>query len=174
MTVVVATLPPAAVVRHETSVVVTRQGGETAAVRQKAATSVAILRGVPGQRGLQGIPGPAGGAAIQRIAGAVLSALRLVYELDGAVYPLDWADADHMDLLLGITLTAADAGSTVNVQRSGVVDDAGWNWTPGRVYLGADGALTQTPPAGGFDVLIGVAVSATCLLLNIQDPIELE
>lgn len=136
-----------------------------------------VLLEVAGQGppGIQGPPGPAGGSSLQRTAGETVSALRVAYEHDnGRVYALDYADADHIDALLGITLTAADAGQPVNVQRSGAIDDDGWNWTPGRVFLGAGGALTQSPPADGFDVLIGVAVSATRLILNLQDPIELE
>lgn len=130
--------------------------------------------GGQGPPGRPGEPGPAGGAAVQRVTGETLSALRAVYELGGQVFTLDYRDEAHIDLILGITLTAADAGAPINVQRSGALDDGGWNWTPGRVWLGADGALTQTPPADGFDVLLGAAVSATRITLNITDPIELE
>ena len=132
-----------------------------------------ILAGQRGPAGV-GIPGPAGGSAFQRTAGETLSALRVVYELDGTVHPLDYRDDDHIDLLLGITLTAADTGELLNVQRSGPLDDSSWNWTPGRIWLGADGALTQIYPVDGYDVLIGSAVSATRILLNLQDPIDLE
>jgi hypothetical protein len=111
---------------------------------------------------------------VQRTAGVNLSALRAVYELDGLVRPLGADDAVHIDLLLGITLTAAQAGEPVNVQRLGAIEDSGWNWVPGRVYLGANGALTQTPPASGFDLLIGSATSPTRIALNLQDPISLE
>jgi hypothetical protein len=97
-----------------------------------------------------------------------------VYELDGAVHALSADDALHIDLLLGITLTAAQAGDPVNVQRLGAIEDDSWNWVPGRVYLGAEGALTQTPPTSGFDLLIGAATSATRIALNLQDPISLE
>lgn len=133
-----------------------------------------VTHGEQGPPGLPGAPGPAGGSAFQRIAGETLSALRAVYELDGVVRYLDSSDADHIDLLLGLTLTAATPGAPVNIQRSGPIDDAGWNWAPGPVWLGADGTLTQTPPADGYDVLIGAAMSATRLTLNIQDPITLE
>ena len=133
-----------------------------------------VEQGGQGPPGPPGVPGPAGGSALQRLAGETLSALRLVYELDGEVFALDSGDADHIDMLLGITLTAAAAGEPVNVQRYGVIYDAGWSWTPGRVWLGVDGRLTQTPPADGFDVLIGSATSATRITLNLTDPIELE
>ena len=129
---------------------------------------------VAGQRGKQGIPGPAGGAAVERVAGETISALRVVYELNGQVFALDYRDTEHVDLLLGVTLTAADAGQPVNVQRLGAVDDGGWSWQPGRVWLGATGSLTQTPPTDGFDVLIGAAVASGRLLLTLQDPLELE
>ena len=92
----------------------------------------------------------------------------------GDFYEMFGPDAETGSRLLGITLTAAGPGEPVNVQRSGVLDDAGWSWTPGRVWLGVDGRLTQTPPADGFDVLIGAATSATRITLNLTDPIELE
>ena len=121
-----------------------------------------------------GIPGPAGGSAVQRLAGETLSALVAVYELAGVVFRLDQADGEHIALLLGITLTAADAGAKLNIQRTGVIDDAAWAWNIGRVWLGTDGALTQVPPTQGFNLLIGAAVSPTRLILNLQDPIDLE
>ena len=121
-----------------------------------------------------GIPGPAGGSAFQRTAGQRLSALRAVYEVDGMVYPLDHTDAANIDLMVGLTLTAAEEGAAINIQASGPLDDAGWHWTPGRLWLGADGTLTQTPPTTGFNLLVGAAVSSTRIILNLQDPIELE
>lgn len=132
-----------------------------------------ILAGQRGQEGPQGIPGPAGGTAVARVAGETLSALRVVYEIDGEVFLLDSTDDVHIDQLLGLTITSGNASENVNVQLVGAVDDASWSWTPGRVYLGANGFLTQTPPDAGYLVLVGYAVSATRLILNIQDNIEL-
>lgn len=130
------------------------------------------------EQGLPGPPGPigpAGGIAVSRNTDGPLSALLIVWEdTDGTVRPLDRSDGDHIDLLCGLTLTATGSAGMVNVQRSGTVDDSSWSWTPGRVYLGANGTLTQTPPVDGFSVLVGVAVSPTRLILNVQDPIELE
>jgi hypothetical protein len=127
-----------------------------------------------GEQGPPGPPGPSGGSARQRLAGESVSALRVVYEVAGNVYPLDYRDDAHIDLLLGISLTAAPAGGALNIQRSGVLEDAAWSWAPGRLYLSASGSLTQTPPADGFLVLIGAATSATSITLNLQDPIDLE
>ena len=130
------------------------------------------------EQGPPGPPGPAGpsGATtfVRQSAGA-LSAMRIVWEDEaGVVFALDSADDGHIDLLCGITLTATSDAGPVTVQRTGAVDDSAWDWTPGRVYLGANGAPTQSPPTTGFDVLIGTAVSPTRIILNFQDPIDLE
>lgn len=142
-------------------------------VEPQQAPAVVVAGGRQGVAGRPGVPGPAGGSAFQRQAGESISALRVVYELDAQVFYLDYRDEAHIYLMLGLTLTSANGGDLINVQRSGSIDDASWSWTPGPVWLGATGALTQNPPADGFDVLIGAAVSATRITLNLQQPIEL-
>lgn len=129
-----------------------------------------------GRAGPPGPPGPVGDATFLRTSAGALSALRAVWEdSTGVVHLLDYRDAGHIDLLAGITVTAAGAaGQPVTVQRSGVLDAAGLGLAPGRVWLGAEGALTQTPADDGFDVLIGTAVAPGRLILNPQDPINLE
>lgn len=164
----------AVVVEGDSAPLVIEHLREYAVTVEAPADVLVVTMGDQGPPGIPGAPGPEVGAAVQRQAGETLSALRAVYELDGQVLYLDYRDAAHIDLLLGITLTAADADAPVNVQHSGPIDDSGWNWTPGRIWLGIDGALTQTPPADGHDVLLGAAVSATRITLNITDPIDLE
>ena len=129
-----------------------------------------------GPPGPPGIPGPAGGQVLQRLAGVDTSALLVVYEdLFGAVWPADPDAESDVLALLGVTVSAAMSGQPINVQRVGFIDDAAWQLQPGkRVYLGGQGRLTQEPPQAGYDVLIGMAITSTRLLLNIQDPIELE
>ncbi|KTT33846.1 hypothetical protein SB18R_03225 [Pseudomonas oryzihabitans] len=129
-----------------------------------------------GQRGFPGPvgpPGPAGGAAFQRLAGESLSALRYCYEVGGQVFPLDNQDATHIDLAAGLALSASAIGDLVNLQMSGPVDDSHWAWTPGPLWLGAAGALTQQPPTQGFLLQVGSALSPTRILLNPGQPIEL-
>lgn len=129
-----------------------------------------------GPPGPPGIPGPAGGQVLQRLAGMDTSALLVVYEdLFGAVWPADPDAESDVLALLGVTVSAAVAGQPINLQRMGFIDDAAWQLQPGkRVFLGGQGRLTQEPPQAGYDVLIGMAITSTRLLLNIQDPIELE
>lgn len=132
-----------------------------------------VVSGGQGPAGGQGIPGPAGGSALQRAAGEELSALLVVYEENSKVYRLLPDDDEHIFQALGLTMTAAGIDDEINVQRSGPIDDSGWSWTPGPVWLGSSGNLTQTPPVGGNDLMVGVALSATRILLDLQQPIDL-
>lgn len=137
---------------------------------------VLLTEAQQGPPGPAGIPGPAGGQVLQRKAGMDTSALLVVYEdLFGSVWPADPDVESDVLALLGVTVSAAVAGQPINVQRLGHIDDEAWQLQPGkRVFLGGQGRLTQEPPQAGYDVLIGMAISQTRLLLNIQDPIELE
>lgn len=164
----------AVAVRVGTVAVKHLQSGNAVAARRSMGHMAAAIRGVPGPAGQIGPIGPAGGTSVVRIAGETISALRAVYEEDGEVFFLDYRDQDHIDQLLGITLNAGASGAPITVQRILDITDAAWAWTPGRVYLGVAGALTQSPAADGCDVLIGSAVSATRIILNLQDPIHLE
>ena len=161
---------------QEIHVVVEREGLPATVVTEVEEGPVTIVTGAEqGPQGPAGPPGPAGGTSHVRNSVAALSALLVVWEDElGIVRPLDSTDEDHIDLLCGLTITGTSSAGPVTVQRTGAVDDTAWAWTPGRVYLGAGGSLTQTPPNNGFDVLVGVAVSPTRLILDFQDPIEME
>lgn len=111
---------------------------------------------------------------LKKVAGEQLSALTCVYEINGVVRKLDYRDSVNIYHFLGITTTSADAGQTIKVQRVGQINDPFWNLTNDRVYLGANGTITQTPPEDGYDLLIGMATNPKTIVLNIQDPIELE
>jgi len=146
-------------------------------VRQPQASTLGgrlvVAHGQRGSAGREGPPGPAGGSAVQRIAGESLSALRYCYERAGQTFVLDFADRNNIDLAAGLTLSAADRGGLVNLQLTGPVDDLLWSWTPGPLWLGAAGALTQQPPTTGFLLQVGTAVSPTRIILNPSQPIEL-
>lgn len=174
-TVVVKTPGSTVVQSAQVRTVVARTTNTTVVQREAAPKTVVVTRGIPGPEGKPGPIGPAGGMAFTRQSDAALSALRVVWEDEaGVVHLLDHDDGDHIDLIAGLTITGTSAPGDVTVQRSGPVDDAAWNWTPGRVWLGPAGTLTQTPPADGYDVLVGHAASPTRLYLDIQDPIQLE
>lgn len=111
---------------------------------------------------------------VERLAGSDLPALICVYENNGVVYRIDYRDTVNIDQIVGITISGASFSNKIKVKSSGYIEDDFWQFTPGRVWLGVNGQLTQTAPEDGFDVLIGTAVSPKKLFLNIQDPIEME
>ena len=90
--------------------------------------AVLITEGIQGP---PGIPGPAGGQVLQRMAGMAISALVAVFEdLSGAVWPADPNVESDVLTLLGVTITAAQAGQPIHVQRVGHIDDSSWQWQP--------------------------------------------
>ena len=75
---------------------------------------------------------------------------------------------------LGISLNAAAKGSPVAVAGSGRVLEPSWSWTPGlAIFVGPAGALTQTPPVAGTLQQVGVALSATSMLVQPFTPTDL-
>lgn len=119
------------------------------------------------------IPMPSAGEGVTRKAGEALSALRVVYESQGQVFLLDPLDDRHIDGLLGLTVTAAQVGEDVIVQRNGTLDNSGWIWQEGLVFLGAQGQLTQVPPVAGWELVVGNAPSGTRLNIDFDEPVDL-
>ena len=126
--------------------------------------------GAPGPAGPPGAPGVA--SAQQYVAATALSALRLltVDALGRAFYAEPGARAP-----VGVSLTAAAAGDLVTVAGSDhVVEDSAWTWTPGElVFADAGGVLTQVAPASGWWMPVGVAVSATRIVVRLQAAVRL-
>lgn len=117
-----------------------------------------------------GITSPS--ADLTLTAGASLSALRAVTlnASGNAVYADNATIANAQ--VVGITIDAASNGSAVNVKTFGMMTDAAWSWTKGPVYLGTNGALTQTAPTGGAIVVqVGKAMTATKLFVDIEPTI---
>lgn len=120
------------------------------------------------------VPPPSGGDTdiATLIAGETLSALKLVYDNGNLVYAIDNMDTeDKIDRLLGLTITAANMGGNIAVRLRGFVEDSGWNWTRGRIFLGSNGSLTQVPPDDGASLLVAVAVSPTKIFLKLSEAV---
>lgn len=112
-----------------------------------------------------------GGTDAQKTAGAALGGHRLVV-LDsvGEAYLAEPVEADAVRVY-GLTLGAAAQGNSVNIRRQGEVEEPSWTWTPGgSLYLAAGGALTQVAPTTGVDLVVGYAVTATKIVIDIQSP----
>lgn len=120
---------------------------------------------IPGPVGPQG---PAGASTMSRIAGAPVSALRAVALLDdGTVVHADQASTSLVASVVGISTTAAVAGDPVSIVFSGVITGPG-SLIEGPVFVGAAGALTQTPPASGALRQIGFARGGGAIAVSIH------
>lgn len=124
--------------------------------------------------GIQGPAGPSSGAdgIVQQVVTAAtnLSGHRVVTPLpDGTVTYADNLTAGHITAPLWVTTGAALAGAQVAVVTYGPLVEPSWAWTPGPLYLGANGALTQTPPVTPgalFLAQIGTATTGTAVFVD--------
>jgi hypothetical protein len=89
---------------------------------------------------------------------------------DGKLAITDRASNASVASIVGLSASAAvEVDDPVTPINHGPVTDAAWAWTPGKViYLDDDGGLTETAPESGSVVRIGVAMSATVILVDIQ------
>lgn len=130
---------------------------------------------VQGIQGPRGEPGEVADITYERLAPGSMSALTVVWENEyGVVQSAEPDELEHVSHIAGITLTGTSTPGPVRIQYIGPISDDSWNFTRGRIWLGAGGTLTQTPPEDGYDVLIGHAVSKSTMYINIQDYIYLE
>ena len=133
--------------------------------------SRAVFLTVPAE---QGIAGSGESARKNYVAGAVVSGHKAaIVTADGTAIHADSTQPSHAGALIGLTITAAVAGSATQVVASDAIDFEGWSFTPDQpVFVGANGDIAQTLPAGAvFSQVIGWARSPTRLLLSIQPPV---
>lgn len=130
--------------------------------------------GRKGNTGEQGIPGPPS-VSVYRTASGAIGGHRVVRSVSAtAVGYASAADASHGDDTIGVTTQAAVDGASIEVQRTGTLTHAGWTWTQGeRIYLGADGSLTQTVPdeTHAFIQVVGHAEASDSMFIKIESPI---
>lgn len=92
----------------------------------------------------------------------------------------EYASADNLSqlgLVRGINPSASISGEAIHLATTGeVVYESGWSWSPGPVFLGFGGFLTQVEPEyplSLFSQVVGVAISPTTILVQLELPIEL-
>lgn len=145
---------------------------KTTAVVEKRDLFV-VTAGEQGPAGPQGPPGPSGDSVIAYIAGETLGGNRAVKaDATGkAVYATNTDTGSQH--LLGVTTGAAVLGASVDVQRSGIMVEPSWSWTPSQpVFLGVNGVLTQVFPTGALlSIIVGFALTPTSIHLSPREPI---
>jgi hypothetical protein len=118
--------------------------------------------------------GGSGGSLSTGTAGVNISGDMLLVLVNGFLYPADPTNVAHGPLVVGVSIGAGLANSTITYATSG--DVAGGSWTQGsRYYAGANGILSTTPQAPGatWQKSVGIAKSASVLTLNMGPTILL-
>lgn len=121
----------------------------------------------PGPQGPKGDPGDAADTPTFE-SGESISAKRVIRVDGDLAYYADATNGAHAGKAIGISVGAASIGDTVTVRMTGMIDEPTWTLTEGPVYVGANGALTQSVTGLAFVQQIGVAVSATQININPQ------
>lgn len=125
--------------------------------------------------GPAGPPGQPGASYLAYVADGALGGRRVVRATAaGKVGYVDPSDSAQAHAAIGLTMGAAADGAPINVQFLGEMSEPGWDWVVNQpIFAGANGIPTQTPPATGFQAAIGVATSATSMVIQIKSPIVL-
>jgi hypothetical protein len=116
------------------------------------------------------------GVVLRVPAAADLSGHRVLIYSNGSVGYADNLTASHAYLVIGISQSAAMSGAPVDIYNRAIVTESGWSWTAGQpVFCGANGMLTQVPPAppAQFLLIVGMAIASNQLSIEIQEPIFL-
>jgi hypothetical protein len=128
---------------------------------------------ITGGRGPQGPQGPAGGSTRSYVAGETFSTNRLVYAVNGQVFTCSSDQVDTIEQMIGLAVQSGSIGFPVEVQSLGYKMDGSWTWSgQGKLYCGASGQLTETPPASGAIVSVANIVSPTEIDIKIDNLIE--
>lgn len=128
-----------------------------------------------GPPGRQGIQGPAGGVTLAPVGPSPISGHSVVAcNAAGELIYADCTQASHIGAVLGVVHQAYAPGDHAEVKTSFPMEHAGWTWAPGPVYVGTAGQLVQSLPMGAlFCQVVGHALSATRVLIDLQPPISI-
>lgn len=90
---------------------------------------------------------------------------------DGTARPADGTNPTHAGKVIGLAAAAQPEGEPATIQLAGEIENPAWNLIPGAIYfLFAGGEISLTPPETGFVQKIGVAKSATVLVISLGEP----
>lgn len=148
---------------------------ETQVIVEEVDVITIVTDAAQGPPGVPGQPGQSGASYLTFLADGALGGQRVVRATTaGKVGYVDPSDPVQAHAAIGLTMGAAADGVGINVQFSGEMTEPGWAWTANLpIFAGADGVPTQTPPTAGFQAAIGVAISATAMVIQIKSPIVL-
>lgn len=154
--------------------ILAEEAQDSVLVEQVQETEIVEL-GQQGPPGRQGPPGPAGDAITVKVGPQSISGHSVVAcNAQGELIAADATNPAHRGAVLGVVADAYSPGDDAVVQTGFVLEHSGWSWAPGPVLVGLAGQLAQAlPPGALFSQVIGEALSATRVLIDINPPITL-
>ncbi len=127
--------------------------------------------GQNGETGADGPPGAAGaGAAITLVAADTIPAFSTVTS-GGRLG--NSSNLAHFGKIVGPNAIAGVIGFPVDVQQIGELTNPAWTWSIGDVIFLNGTVLSKVPPSTGFSQFIGVARSATIIVVELGVPVLL-
>jgi len=119
------------------------------------------------------LPAPDGGGVNDRnvVMGADLPAFTCIYldesEIGQAVDPSNDAT---INAVIGVIVDTAVEGQSAVVKSNGTITNPDWDFSPGPVFVGPSGQLTQDPTDSIWIRVVGAAISGHQIELNIGAP----
>lgn len=115
---------------------------------------------------------PSGGPSLstQLVLGEDTGGGFVVYMSGGVIYRFNQNNNSLYDKAIGITNQAGITGETVEVITSGVCNQMGGLTVGSQYYASINGQVVDTVPIVDIVQPVGVAISATSILVNIEKP----
>jgi hypothetical protein len=110
------------------------------------------------------------GQTFELVCQVPISANQVVAASGGYAYIPDLSNSADVCNVVGVALQSGVTGASIKVTQQATLMEAGWAWTPGRVYCTTTGgALTQVPPTSPSAILeIGRALSTNTVQVDLQ------
>ena len=166
---------PDVLVDHDTETDVLVEREVDVVLEQSGPEEIIVTEAEQGPPGPQGIQGPAGGTTTVTVGATPLSGHSAVaVDAAGLLIQADCTNPAHRGAVLGLLANAYSPGDQAVVQTAFTLEHSGWTWSPGPVFVGTAGQLTQTLPVGAvFSQVVAHALSPTLVLVDVQPPITI-
>jgi len=110
----------------------------------------------------------------KKLAGENISALKLVYLFDKNTVKTADRSAFNTSKSVGVTKSVGILGLDVEIIQFGELIDSFFTFPKNDpLFIGPNGAVTNTPPLTGFSTTIGHSMGSGGIYIDIQEPIKL-
>lgn len=166
---------PDVLIDHDTETDVLVEREVDVVLEQSEPEEIIITEVVQGPPGPPGPIGPSGGTTTVTVGATPLSGHSAVaVDAAGLLIQADCTNPAHRGAVLGLLANAYSPGDQAVVQTAFTLEHSGWTWSPGPVFVGTAGQLTQTLPVGAvFSQVVAHALSPTLVLVDVQPPITI-